>query len=106
MTSEQVNRVTLFKVPDPRAQEELLSKYKQLQSKAVKDGKPYIISAKAGRTEEDQRNQGYTIVARTTFANQEGFEFYDKHCKAHGEIKEYAKTVHQGVLMVFFKSVV
>ncbi|KAF2218224.1 hypothetical protein BDZ85DRAFT_117009 [Elsinoe ampelina] len=106
MTSEQINRVTLFKISDQKAQEELLSKYKQLQSKAVKDGKPYIISAKAGRTEEDQRNQGYTIVAQTTFADKEGFEFYDKHCEAHAEIREYAKTVHQGVLMVYFKSVV
>ncbi|KAF4548712.1 Hypothetical protein D9617_26g079270 [Elsinoe fawcettii] len=106
MASEQVHRVTLFKIPDQKAQEELLGKYKQLQSKAVKDGKPYIIAAKAGRTEEDQRNQGYTIVAQTTFSSKEDFEYYDKQCEAHGEIRKFAGSVHQGVMMAYFKSVV
>lgn len=122
MPSGQVDRVTMFKIPDPKAQEEILSKYKTLQADALKvhvghtkvseppliseqDGKPYIVSAKAGYTENDPRNQGFNIVANTTFASMADFEFYDKDCEAHKVIREFAKSVHQGVMMVYFKSV-
>ncbi|PSK48648.1 hypothetical protein B9Z65_59 [Elsinoe australis] len=105
MPSGQVDRVTMFKIPDSKAQEEILSKYKSLRADALKDGKPYIVSAKAGYTENDPRNQGFNIVANTTFASMADFEFYDKDCEAHKVIREFAKSVHQGVMMVYFKSV-
>ncbi|PNS17342.1 hypothetical protein CAC42_7025 [Sphaceloma murrayae] len=106
MSSQQVERVTLFKIADVKAQEEILSKYKAIKANALKDGKTYIVSVKAGHTESDNRNQGFTIVANTTFASQEDFEYYDKYCEAHKALREFAKTVHQGSMMVYYRSVV
>jgi hypothetical protein len=60
---------------------------------------------KAGRTFQDQRAQGYTVAVMSTFASKEDFEYYDKECEAHKELKAFAGSVHQGNLMVYFQSV-
>lgn len=130
-TSNHVYRVTLFKIPDEKAQEQLLGMYKTLQGKAVKvnqcpsaanrtqlyllneansvlnmkDGQPYIVGCEAGYTLPDSRNQGYNIAAKTTFASLEDFEFFDKQCSAHLELRTFAKSVNQGSMMVYFQSV-
>lgn len=31
-------------------------------------------------------------------------KYYDDECKAHANLKAYAKTVHQGAMMVFFNN--
>lgn len=31
--------------------------------------------------------------------------YYDEECEAHGKLKEFAKSVHQGAMMVYFESV-
>lgn len=60
----------------------------------------------AGKTEDDVRNQGYTICAKSTFESMEDFHYYDKDCPAHAEIRSLAQSVHKGVMMVYYKSVV
>lgn len=30
-------------------------------------------------------------------------KYYDNGCTAHAELKEYVKTVHQGIMMVYFE---
>ncbi|PSN70807.1 hypothetical protein BS50DRAFT_570287 [Corynespora cassiicola Philippines] len=106
MSSEYVHRVTLFKIPDVENQEKLLAMYKTAQQKALKDGQPYIVAVDAGQTRDDARNKGFTVCAKTTFASMEDFEFYDKQCPAHSEIKKFASSVNEGSMMVYFTSVV
>jgi hypothetical protein len=55
------------------------------------DGKSYIQMAAANVAEEDTRNQGYALVARTVFASKEDMDFYDNECEAHGAIKALIK---------------
>ena len=121
--SSQVHRVTYFKIADDEAKQKLLDMYKVIKSKALKvgkkflsglsgilirnqDQKPYIVAAEAGPTVPDKRNQGFNVAAKTTFASMEDFEFYDKECSAHKELRSYAASVNQGSMMVYFQSVV
>jgi hypothetical protein len=125
-----VRRITMFKIPGEEDQQKVLSMYKNMQTKALKvcyhlphsalmfyapnsavklitntimqDGQQYIIAVEAGITQQDQRAQGYTLAATTTFKSQEDFEYYDKECKAHLELKTFARSVAQGLCMVYF----
>ena len=124
MASTQVTRVTMFKIPKKEDRDAMIENYKAMTPKALKvscmsfgpklrvlrqvqDGKPYIVSLEAGPTEEDARNQGYTFVAKSVFKNMEDFEFYDKHCEAHHELKAKAKNLDvQGMMMIFFSPAV
>ncbi|PHH91913.1 hypothetical protein CDD83_9780 [Cordyceps sp. RAO-2017] len=99
-----IHRVTLFKIPKPEDQQHLLSIYKQMPEKAVKDGKPYILSVTAGTAKPDQRAQGYTVAVISVFQSVDDMTYYDNECQAHAELKSFAKTVHQGAMMVFFEN--
>lgn len=72
----------------------------------IQDGKPYILSVKAGPAFENQRNQGFTVAAISTFASVEDFEYYDTQCQAHLALKAVAKTLNKGVMMIYFTSIV
>ncbi|TQS32614.1 hypothetical protein Golomagni_07066 [Golovinomyces magnicellulatus] len=104
-TTNQITRITLFKIPNAEDQNKLLDIYKQMPQKAVKDGKPYILNVKAGSAKPDQRAQGFTIGVVSTFASQDDMVYYDEQCAAHAELKAFAKSVHQGVMMMFFEDV-
>ncbi|KPM41948.1 hypothetical protein AK830_g4621 [Neonectria ditissima] len=104
--STPIQRVTLFKIPSPEDQARLIDIYRTLPARAIKDGKPYIISAAVGPTFDDVRNQGYTLAALSVFASLEDMKYYDNECAAHGELKKVAKTLHQGAMMVYFQSVI
>lgn len=130
--AEQITRITLFKVPDEENQNKILALYRQMPQKALKvsqvntscsttqlpvpvtfldwlfetdalqDGKPYILSVKAGLAVADQRAQGFTVAAVSTFASKGDMDYYDNGCAAHQELKSIAKNAHQGFAMVFF----
>ncbi|KAF4455619.1 hypothetical protein F53441_2088 [Fusarium austroafricanum] len=102
--SGPVTRVTLFKVPKEEDQQKLVDLYKAMPSKAVKDGKPYISSVQAGKAKADQRAQGFTVVAISTFASQEDFNYYDTQCAAHLELRTFAKGVNEGFAMIYFEN--
>jgi hypothetical protein len=68
------------------------------------DGKPYIRSVTAGQAKHDQRAQGFTVAVTSVFESQDDMVYYDNECAAHAELKAFAKTVHQGVMMVFFEN--
>ncbi|KAK5405217.1 hypothetical protein LTR06_008912 [Exophiala xenobiotica] len=104
MSAQETYRMTLFKIPDKGNQEKLLRLYEAMPQGALKDGKPYIVSVKAGRACEDARAQGYTIAVVSTFASMDDFHYYDTKCEAHTELKSFAKTVHEGNLMVFYQA--
>ncbi|CCF47469.1 stress responsive A/B barrel domain-containing protein [Colletotrichum higginsianum] len=99
---EQITRITLFKVPDEENQNKILALYRQMPQKALKDGKPYMLSVKAGLAVADQRAQGFTVAAVSTFASKGDMDYYDNGCAAHQELKSIAKNAHQGFAMVFF----
>lgn len=80
----------------------LIRIYQDLQRKALKAGKSYILSATVGPTFDDARNQGYTLAALSVFASVEDMKYYDNECTAHAELKSVAKTLHQGAMMVYF----
>lgn len=67
------------------------------------DGKPYILSVRAGSTFEDQRRQGYTLAVISEFESEEDMAYYDSGCEAHAKLKTVAKDMHQGVMMVYFE---
>ncbi|KAG4430320.1 hypothetical protein IFR05_014191 [Cadophora sp. M221] len=104
-TTPPIQRITLFKIPSPTDEEALLSIYNTMQSSALKDGKPYILSVTAGRSLPSQRDQGYTIAVISVFASREDMLYYDEECGAHGKLKAFAKGVHEGAMMVYFESV-
>ncbi|GKT93436.1 stress responsive A/B barrel domain-containing protein [Colletotrichum tofieldiae] len=91
--TEQVTRITLFKIPDEENQKRILSLYQQMPQKALK----------AGLAVADQRAQGFTIAAVSTFASKEDMDYYDNGCATHQELKSIAKGSHQGFAMVFFQ---
>ena len=70
----------------------------------IQDGKPYILSVDVGIAQEDQRAQGFTIAAISTFASLEDMQYYDNECAAHKSLREYARSVSQGFCMVYFNS--
>ncbi|PVH73686.1 hypothetical protein DL98DRAFT_606424, partial [Cadophora sp. DSE1049] len=98
-------RITLFKIPRGEDQQKLLAIYKKIPKEALKDGKPYIISVEAGAAFADQRSQGYTVAVVSVFASKEDMVYYDNECEAHGRLKAVAKSIHEGVMMVYFESI-
>jgi hypothetical protein len=104
MASTPITRVVLFKIPSKDNQTTLFSYYRTLARDATKDGNPYILSAQAGPTFEDQRSQGYTVAAITQFKNVEDMKYYDEGCETHAKLKAFAKSVHQGAMMVYFQN--
>ncbi|KAK2732449.1 hypothetical protein FQN57_002634 [Myotisia sp. PD_48] len=98
-------RVTQFKIPSEEGQKQLLEVYSGMQRKALKDGKPYILSVRAGSTVDDPRRQGYTVAVVTEFASMEDMEYYDTECVAHKNLKVVAGKVHEGVMTAFFEPI-
>lgn len=54
----------------------------------MQDGKPYILEINAHKTEKDQRNQGYSIVAFTKFKDLADMQYYDTEDEAHKKLKQ------------------
>ncbi|KAF9635387.1 putative stress responsive a b barrel domain protein [Lasiodiplodia theobromae] len=112
--AKPINRITLFKVPNPDDVSAILEKYttlstdakKRLVRAAVQDSKPYIISAKAHAVIPDPagRNQDFTVAANTVFASLEDMKFYDDDCEAHKAIKAFLKPRIQGVMTVYHEA--
>ena len=71
----------------------------------MSSGKPYILSVSAGEAFPDQRAQGFTVAVVSVFSSVEDMVYYDNECQAHAALKAFAKTVHQGVMMVYFESI-
>ncbi|KAH6651536.1 stress responsive A/B barrel domain-containing protein [Truncatella angustata] len=105
ISHKRIDRITLFKISNEKDQNKLLEIYRHMPEKAVKDGKPYILSVKPGRAFPDQRAQGYTIAVVSQFSSISDMQYYDNECKAHVELKSFAKTVHQGAMMVYYESI-
>ncbi|KAK0729934.1 hypothetical protein B0H67DRAFT_547990 [Lasiosphaeris hirsuta] len=88
-----VNRITMFKVPDPENQRRLLDAYQALANSQQKGGEPYILSAQASLTKGDPRCRGYTVVAQTGFASLDDMKYYDTECPAHAIVKKTAGSL-------------
>lgn len=102
MPEKPINRITLFKIPDPSCQQKLLDMYRTMQKDALKDEEPYILSVTAGPAFPDTRNQGYTIAVISQFRSVGDMEYYDNDCQAHAALKKVAKSMHEGAMMVYF----
>ncbi|KIW02013.1 uncharacterized protein PV09_06519 [Verruconis gallopava] len=92
----QIQRLTLFKIPDAADLDQALAAYAKLEANNQKDGKPYILQMKAYKLHEDERSQGYTLAARTVFASLDDMKYYDNDCPAHGELKATVKPLIKG----------
>jgi hypothetical protein len=64
MSATPITRCVLFKIPKKEDQDTLFDFYRSLKRDATRDGHSYILSAQAGPTFDDERNQGYTVVRR------------------------------------------
>lgn len=102
MSTQPIHRITLFKIPNESDREHLLSLYRTMPQRALKDGKPYIHSVTAGHAIPDARNQGFTIAAVTKFASEADMKYYDEGCAAHAELREFVRSVREGFMMVYF----
>jgi len=60
---------------------------------------------KAGPAFDDQRSQGYTVAVVSVFKSKEDMKYYDDECEAHAALKQVAKSVHKGAMMVYFESI-
>ena len=72
----------------------------------LQDGAPYIISNEANRVANhtEERAQGYSVISITTFKSLEDYEYYDKECKAHAKLRDYAATIRTGFATLQFES--
>jgi len=96
-------RITMFKIPAKENQAKFLDLYRTLASTAKKDGKPYILSLVAGQALEDQRSQGYTLVAKSEFKSLDDMKYYDNECEAHQTLKLGAKSLGvEGIMTVYY----
>ncbi|RYP70711.1 hypothetical protein DL769_004882 [Monosporascus sp. CRB-8-3] len=103
--TKRIHRVTVFKIPNDEDQQKLLDIYREMPQKAIKDDKPYILSVTPGKAFPDQRAQGYTVAVVSVFALTDDMAYYDNKCEAHANLKLFAKTVHQGAMMVYYESI-
>ncbi|KAL6249550.1 hypothetical protein RBB50_003403 [Rhinocladiella similis] len=106
MAPKYVKRVSLFKVPKEEDVDAIIAEYAVLRATAQKDGAPYIISNEATRVTNasEERAQGYTLIAVTTFKSREDFEYYDKQCEAHAKIRSFIATRRTGVATIQYES--
>jgi len=101
--ASRIVRITMFKLPSKDDQQKLLGLYRTLSETATKDGKPYILALAAGPAYEDVRSQGFTLVARSEFANLDDMKYYDEGCEAHKVLKQGAKTLGvEGIMTVYY----
>lgn len=42
---------------------------------------------------------------RQRFKNEADMKYYDDECETHAELKKFARSVHEGAMMVYFKNV-
>jgi len=100
----RINRVTMFKIPEPANQKKLLEAYEALAKTQSKDGKPYILRLSAGVAHDDARSKGYTVVAQSEFASLEDMKFYDDGDVAHAALKRTAASLGlaEPPLMLYF----
>jgi len=99
----KIIRITMFKIPSKENQAKFLDLYRTLASTATKDGKPYILSLAAGQAFEDQRSQGYTLVAKSEFSSLDDMKYYDDDCEAHKTLKLGAKSLGvEGIMTVYY----
>lgn len=68
------------------------------------DGKPCTLSMQAGHASGSVREQGFTIVAKFTFANEEDIDFYETRCQGHSGCKQFLKenAPIEGLMSVMF----
>ncbi|CAK7235120.1 hypothetical protein SEUCBS140593_009175 [Sporothrix eucalyptigena] len=100
-----LTRVTYFKIPKVADQQALIAYYRAMPTKAVKDGKPYIRSVRAGPAKDDPRSKGFTFAAISVFDSLADMQYYDNGCAAHAELRSFAQSVHEGAMVVYFEDV-
>ncbi|KAM3064828.1 hypothetical protein ACMFMG_010462 [Clarireedia jacksonii] len=99
-----ITRFTLFKIPREEDLPPMIEQYQNMQQRALKDGKPYILSVEAGPTLPGPRTQGHTLAVRTVFSSLEDMKYYDTECEAHKALKAVAAPKRVGdVLTVYFE---
>ncbi|TKA34094.1 hypothetical protein B0A50_00074 [Salinomyces thailandicus] len=86
-----IQRSTCFKIKSDEDIPHMLEAYKTVEQDNERDGKRYILSAKARQIISDPRNGGYNFIALTTFASMDDVKFYDEQCEAHKKLKDFAK---------------
>ncbi|KAK4453399.1 hypothetical protein QBC34DRAFT_422079 [Podospora aff. communis PSN243] len=89
MSSGQIRRITMFKIPEGENQQKLVDAYGVLAKEQQKGGQPYILSTQAAVV-SDPRSKGYTVVAEMQFASLDDMNYYDNECKAHTNLKKGA----------------
>ncbi|OQE13006.1 hypothetical protein PENFLA_c057G08417 [Penicillium flavigenum] len=104
-TMAQIERITLFKIPNEADRDRVLEQYKVLAKTATKDGKPYILAAAVGASIPDPRNKGYNVSVKTTFASMEDMKYYDNECEAHKALKACAGPVKEDVLTSYYENI-
>ncbi|RAL08883.1 Dabb family protein [Aspergillus homomorphus CBS 101889] len=101
----QIERITLFKIPNEEDIPKVLEQFKILGRDATKDGKPYIINAAVGQSFPDARNQGWNVSVKTAFASLDDMKFYDQECEAHKALKAVVLPLKQDIMTTYFESI-
>ncbi|KIW99777.1 uncharacterized protein Z518_10705 [Rhinocladiella mackenziei CBS 650.93] len=106
MSPKYIKRITLFKVPKEEDIDAIIAEYEVLRATAQKDGAPYIVANEASRVlnTSEERSQGYTLIAVTTFKSKEDFDYYDKQCPSHKRLREFIAPRRTGYAMLQHES--
>ncbi|KAI1614936.1 glutamate-cysteine ligase-domain-containing protein [Exophiala viscosa] len=102
MSQSYIKRVTMFQVAKEEDIDAVVAQYDILRSTAEKNGAPYIVANEAARVinSSEERSQGFTVIAITTFKSKEDVEYYDKGCAAHKKLREFVATRRNGRRMI------
>ncbi|KAK0655843.1 hypothetical protein B0T16DRAFT_451475 [Cercophora newfieldiana] len=103
MSSGQIRRITMFKIPEAENQKKMVDAYGVMAKEQEKGGQPYILSTQASVV-NDPRSKGYTVVAETQFSNLDDMKYYDTECAAHTSLKMGARSlgVTEPPLVVYY----
>ncbi|KAI1624167.1 hypothetical protein EDD37DRAFT_609178 [Exophiala viscosa] len=106
MSQSYIKRVTMFQVAKEEDIDAVVAQYDILRSTAEKNGAPYIVANEAARVinSSEERSQGFTVIAITTFKSKEDVEYYDKGCAAHKKLREFVATRRNGFATLHFES--
>ncbi|KAI0148569.1 hypothetical protein GGR57DRAFT_474766 [Xylariaceae sp. FL1272] len=89
-----ITRVLMLAVPDAAAQDKVIATFKGFAETALKDGKPYILAARAAKGEllRDTTNGGWNTVASLTFASQADADYFSNEDPVNKAFREQAQA--------------
>ncbi|KAI1260306.1 hypothetical protein F5Y18DRAFT_259992 [Xylariaceae sp. FL1019] len=97
-----VTRVLVIAVPDAAAQDNVITTFKGLKETALKDGKPYLLHARAAKGEvlRDSTNGSFNTIASLTFESQADADYFSNEDPVNKTFREEAQGRTSGLIAI------